>query len=244
MKEIHNHAVKWNMDIPLTCQKKYCFKSANYIDENEILWCENCLQKEATEYYSDELFGDDSFEKALNMYIEEFIIEELEKNKWIEKKEMKIQNKFAELIKQGKKTIEIRKLKTSREIINSSCSCDLCYKKILRHTDVEIIDCSHIKADRIEQDSYAHQIDCNFKLVFDGYQRIKVSELLNIIKNCSDDYLDSLSDEYSYIWISENLEWLIKFKHWIEVYLHNEEYCIIYFINLEETFKENKWGVK
>lgn len=77
MKEIHNHAFKWNIDIPLICQQKYCFKSANYVDENDKLWCENCLQKEATEYYSDELFGDDNFEKALNMYIDEFIIEEL-----------------------------------------------------------------------------------------------------------------------------------------------------------------------
>lgn len=77
MNEIHNHSKKWNIDISLICQQKYCINSANFNDENDEMWCEKHLQEKATEYYSDELFGDDSFEQALEMYIEQFGVEEI-----------------------------------------------------------------------------------------------------------------------------------------------------------------------
>lgn len=68
-------------------------------------------------------------------------------------------------------------------------------------------------------------------------------------------YVEEFKHNYPPMWLVDNISWLGINWHcaesyntipdWIfNEYLKDEEYCIVYFIDKEETFKANGWELK
>lgn len=157
---------------------------------------------------------------------------------------MKTQNKFAQMQTPNNfiKLLEIRKEDSFQKVLNQNMSIGLgtgnyvISSKGLLTVNMEIIDCEH-------QPKCELKCGCNYKLVFNGYQRIKVNELLEYIDYMNENIdIDNWFNIPSYL--KDNEDWLTKYYDWIKDYLKNEEYCIIYFIDKAETFKANSKDVK
>lgn len=169
---------------------------------------------------------------------------------------MKIQNKFAELIKNGKKTIEIRKIDSMDKILNSADTIhNFCMNALLK-VNMEIIDCepancelmpSMLDYDTPQEYREAVYQAHIFPVIFNGYLRVKVSELKEYVKYATDHFSKLCQCDYDYecnfqmldYWFRENVLWLIQNEEWLfNDYLKDEEYFLIYFIDKEETLKE------
>lgn len=142
---------------------------------------------------------------------------------------MKIKNQFAQMQTKDNfiKLLEIRKDKSLDIIMSEQHKYN---SWPLLTVNMEIVDYQHTK-EELEKHKKSIQCKCNYLLVFDGHQRIKVSELLIYIQNTD-------------IWFgTSNLDWYLANMDLIKDYLKDEEYCIVYAINKEETFKANGWEV-
>ncbi|WP_424526652.1 hypothetical protein [Spiroplasma endosymbiont of Glossina fuscipes fuscipes] len=125
-----------------------------------------------------------------------------------------------------------------KSLYEKNASVNMYTRNGLSLVNMEIDDCIHN-----QEPDFSHINNCKYKLVFDGYQRIKVNELLEYI-----DYMNENIDDDNWFNISsylkDNEDWLTKYYDWIKDYLKDEEYCIIYFINKAETFKANRRELK
>lgn len=148
---------------------------------------------------------------------------------------MKIKNQFAQMQTKDNfiKLLEIRKEKSLKNIYDSATTnlgWENFNNKGLLTVNMEIVD-KTCKGCFPKNSCYECESQKDYKLVFDGYQRIKVSELLTYIQNTD-------------IWLeTSNLDWYLANMDLIKDYLKDEEYCIVYAINKEETFKANDWEV-
>lgn len=171
---------------------------------------------------------------------------------------MKTLNKFAEMQQPDNfvKTIEIRTTNSINELEDGfqmyDDNCDDIYNG-LSILEMEIVDKGNhenCSLGQFIQDDYGiRELTCwclnNYNLVFDGYQRVKVSEFKKIIdnlRNCAKNR-NNCKDHYILEHYGNNKEWLVQLDlDWLfNDYLKDEEYCLILMVNKEETFKANGW---
>lgn len=151
---------------------------------------------------------------------------------------MKILNKLAEMQKPDNfiKTIEIRKVHSLDDIIGNNYYSEgwktermtIWMESGLLYEDMYITDYNHLDCSRINDNC----VKCagTYKLVFDGYQRVKVSRLFDDIKK-----------DYYMSWCYGQTDWMRENIDFIKDYLKDEEYCLVLMVNKEETFKANGW---
>lgn len=168
---------------------------------------------------------------------------------------MKIQNQFAQMQTKDNfiKLLEIRKLNSIDEIDFSMFdNCNDNYNGLFM-IEMEIVDYQHTK-EELEKHKKSIQCKCNYLLVFDGYQRIKVSEFKKTVDRIKIHFSPTTEDEWCcsedmwcidnvgknnihyFLWLKDiDTDWLF------DDFLKDEEYCLVLLINKEETFRVNRW---
>ncbi|WP_424527024.1 hypothetical protein [Spiroplasma endosymbiont of Glossina fuscipes fuscipes] len=140
------------------------------------------------------------------------------------------------------KTIEIMKEDSLQKVLQQNMSIGLgnanfvVSPKGLLTVDMEIVDCDCYYQSHIELQH--SEIEHHYKLIFDGFHRVKVKDLKRWI-------LDTTIPKDFPSWLFKELGWMLENKYWLfDKSLKDQEYCIIFFVNKEETFKANGWEGK